>query len=460
MSRGHVIERSPGRWRVVVSAGFGEGGKRRQVTRTVRGSRQDAQRALTTMLKDLDSGTLADGRQPLGRYLESEWLPAVSTVSKRGRPLAPTTRQRYSDAVRHVSREIGSVRLADLRPAHVEQCRDRLLTRGLAPQTVSDVLRVLSQALSRAEARGLVGRNPANPSLVHRPVGERTAFTVIDAKLGQKILAAAADTDPWDAAVHLALGLGLRREEVLGLSWDNVQDGVVRVRRTLTAASGALHFGPPKSQAGRRDISTPGFVAQALRRHHAAQGERLLALGLRQELVVCNPIGEPFQPASFSGHWKDFATANGFAGDHLPRAAPRGRNAAASGRGAGCGGCVRHGPRRHPDPGPVSGRGGRPETGCRGSDGRAARRRTWIAPCGTCGSEPAGWASTSVAPTPATYTCSSRTRLATCSETASQGTRSRRQSVAMLACRASPMPAGNGDCDQKCDQPKNRRAAK
>jgi integrase len=136
---------------------------------------------------------------------------------------------------------------------------------------------------------------------------------VIDAKLGSKILEAAAGTDPWDAAAHLALGLGLRREEVLGLRWEDVDDAV-HVRRTLTAADGAFHFGPPKSAAGKRDLPMPGFVARALARHRKEQGERLLALGIRPELVVCNPIGEPFQPATFSGMWKDWAEAHGFAG--------------------------------------------------------------------------------------------------------------------------------------------------
>lgn len=312
--RGHLTERRPGVWRLVVSDRFDAAGKRRQMTRTVTGNKRDAKRALTNMLKELDDGKLAEGRQTLGRYLSAEWLPAVSAVSKRGRPLAPTTRQRYSDAVRHVSEHVGKIRLPDLRPAHVERLRDALLTEGLGRQTVSDVLRVLAQALSRAEARGLVGRNPAAPDLVHRPIGERATFTIIDAALGTRILAAASGTDPWDVAVHLALGLGLRREEVLGLAWENVADGVVRVKRTLTAAQGELHFGPPKSNVGQRDLPMPGFVARALQRHHAAQAERMLALGARADLVVDNGLGQPWQPASFSGAWTDFAERHGFVG--------------------------------------------------------------------------------------------------------------------------------------------------
>jgi hypothetical protein len=123
---------------------------------------------LTRLLHDLDEDRLADGRQPLEQYLH-EWVAAVSAVSKRGSPLAPTTAQRYRDACRHISKVIGGVRLRDVKPSHVEKVRDRLLDDGLGPTTVSDVLRVFSQAMNRAEARGLVGRNPADPALVHRP---------------------------------------------------------------------------------------------------------------------------------------------------------------------------------------------------------------------------------------------------------------------------------------------------
>jgi integrase len=136
---------------------------------------------------------------------------------------------------------------------------------------------------------------------------------VITPELGERILAAATGTDPWHAACHLALGLGLRREEVLGLPWDDV-DEAVHVRRTLTAADGELHYGPPKSAAGERDLPLPDFVARALQRHHVAQAERFLAAGIRPELVVDRGDGLPFQPASFSGAWKRFARENGFEG--------------------------------------------------------------------------------------------------------------------------------------------------
>jgi integrase len=215
--------------------------------------------------------------------------------------------------VRHVSGIIGKVRLSDLRPAHVESLRDRLL-KDMAPRTVSDVLRVLSQALSRAEARGLVGRNVADPGLVQRPAGEPRDIPIIAPKLGREILATVAREDPWDAAVHLALGLGLRREEILALRWSDLGEEV-NVCRTFTAAAGELHIGPPKSAAGERELPLPGFVARALQRHRKAQGERFLKVGLpRPEIVVDRGDGEPWFPASFSTGWRRYAELHGWDG--------------------------------------------------------------------------------------------------------------------------------------------------
>jgi integrase len=173
-------------------------------------------------------------------------------------------------------------------------------------------VRVLSQALGRAEAPGLA-KNWAKASIVSRPVGNKTPFTTIDRALGARILATVANTNPWDVAVHLGLGLGLRREELLALRWEDVGE-VVKVHRALTYAEGSYHIGPRKSEAGEREIPVPAFVAAALKRHRTAQGKRLLAIGVQPDLVVDNGIGEPWMPASFSTGWRRFATRNGFEG--------------------------------------------------------------------------------------------------------------------------------------------------
>ncbi len=281
-----------------------------------------ARREERKLQRDADVGRLADpGTRTLERYLREEWLPATSKLCKRGRPLAPTTLRRYMDSVDYISKNIGAVKLADLRPGHVEHLRDELLASGtLAPQTVGDHLRVLSQALRKAEARGLVGRNVASPELVDRPVGESRDFTIITPELAAAILEAVCGVDPWDVAAHLALGAGLRREEVLGLLWGSVdlEGARLSVNRTVTWAAGGAHIGPPKSEAGERDLALPAIVVNAIRRHRKAQRERLLAIGGRERLsdpelpVVDDGIGGTWVPATFSTYWRRFATGAGF----------------------------------------------------------------------------------------------------------------------------------------------------
>ncbi len=286
-------------------------------------SKPRAQRDERQLLRRRDDGSLTSARGvTLAGYLEREWLPAVTKVSKRGGPLAPTTWARYEQAVGRIAASIGKVRLTQLRASHVERLREELLATGtLAPQTVADVLRVLSQALARATARGLIGRNHADASIVNRPVGEPGKFAVVTPELGKQILGAARSADPWDAAAHLALGMSLRREEVLGLGWEHVdlEARILRVRRTLTYAGKALYWGPPKSAAGKRDLPIPGFVAEALRRHRAAQLRRRLLLGeawplegVIDDLVVDKGDGGPWLPPSFSTYWARWAEGQGF----------------------------------------------------------------------------------------------------------------------------------------------------
>ena len=176
-----------------------------------------------------------------------------------------------------------------------------------------DVLRVLSQALSRAEAKGYVGKNVASAQLVNRPVGDRPSFDVIGAAKAAKILEGVQGEDP----VGRRRPSGARaRAQARGGAGAPLErrDDAVRVRRTLTYAAGEIHFGPPKSAAGERDLPVPDFVGRALRRHRAAQAERLLAIGLQPELVVDNGIGARWLPASFSTGWRRFAAAHGFGG--------------------------------------------------------------------------------------------------------------------------------------------------
>src|SRR4051812_31500996 len=115
--RGHIEQRSEGRWMIQASGGFQEGtGKRVRRTLTVRGSRKDAERVLTRLLREIDTGQVADpGRLTLQRYMDDRWLPHAATRVR------PTTHERYVSLMRrHVLPRIGRMQLSKLRPMHVQ----------------------------------------------------------------------------------------------------------------------------------------------------------------------------------------------------------------------------------------------------------------------------------------------------------------------------------------------------
>jgi integrase len=115
----------------------------------------------------------------------------------------------------------------------------------------------------------------------------------------------AAESGRFEAEVALGLH-SLRREEVLGLRWSDIDPDFsgLTVRQTLTCTSGGgVHIGPPKSKKSRRWVPLLPFAAEALRKQQATQAERRVALGeawTDEDLVFDRRDGRPINPSTFS----------------------------------------------------------------------------------------------------------------------------------------------------------------
>jgi integrase len=294
--RGHLSKRSPGSWMIQASGGFNETtGRRIRVTRTVRGSKRDAERELTRILREIDQGLVAEpGRITLSRFLEDRWLPHASTRVR------PTTHERYSSLLRrHVEPRIGRIRLAKLRPVHIQSTLDGMLADGLSPTTVLHAYRVLSSALRQGVRWQVLATNPATAISPPRP--DRPVLAIPEAASVRVLIDAA--EGPLRLAVLLAATTGMRRSEVLGLRWSAVEESKVRVTTSLQRISGSLLFVGPKTDRGRRTISLPPMTIDALKRWRREQAERRLFLGEAWHdtgVVVDRGDGRPLDPAEFS----------------------------------------------------------------------------------------------------------------------------------------------------------------
>lgn len=130
------------------------------------------------------------------------------------------------------------------------------------------------------------------------------------------LLAKATATGRFEA--EAALGLhSMRREEVLGLRWSDVDPDFagLSVRQTATRTSAGVHLGPPKSRKSRRWIPLLPFAQEALKRQQAKQAERRIRLGeawADYDLVFDRGEGTPADPSTFSSNWKSWCRRNGF----------------------------------------------------------------------------------------------------------------------------------------------------
>lgn len=138
----------------------------------------------------------------------------------------------------------------------------------------------------------------------------------MDLQLAEQILAAATGTR-WEAPVAIAVATGMRRGEILGLRWSDVDEGyaVIRISRTLevTSEQGVV-FEEPKTARSRRAVMVPGFLTARLIAHRRSQTARRRAAGPawhESGLVVDRGNGTPWNPDRFSSAWPWFLHRSG-----------------------------------------------------------------------------------------------------------------------------------------------------
>ena len=236
-----------------------------------------------------------DPSPPLGQFLEA-WLEDVVRRSVR-----PKTFVSYRSICRiHLIPALGSIPVAELRPRDVQAYLNAKAATGLAPRSVSYQRNILRQALGHAERTELVPRNvaklampPRIPRREVRPLTPEEARTFLAAIAGDRL----------EALFVLAIGVGLRQGEILGLRWSDLdlETGTVRVRAGLQRIAGAFAFVEPKSATSRRLLPLPSIVTAALVAHRdrrAAQPVPASVDPAFADLVFTSTAGQPIDGIS------------------------------------------------------------------------------------------------------------------------------------------------------------------
>jgi integrase len=293
-----------GRWHGFVSMGQKENGRRDR--RHVSGAkRADVVAKVRAIEAKRDAGMVdAAGRAPtVGEWLD-HWLDNIASRKVRARTL-----ESYRSTVRlHLRPGIGHHRLDRLQPEHLEQLYAALAEKGLSPASILRAHRVLSRAVRVASQRGKVARNVA--TLVDPPAVKRPQRALPLSAAEAREVMSAAHSHRNAARWTVALAVGLRQSEALGLRWSDVDldNGTLSVRRGLHRVRGqGLIYEEPKADRSRRTLALPAQLVDALRAHRAAQlEERITAGPLWQDhdLVFAQPNGRPIERKSDWRAWK------------------------------------------------------------------------------------------------------------------------------------------------------------
>ena len=229
----------------------------------------------------------------LGPYLDY-WLADVVKPNRR-----PATYALYEMKIRlYLKPGLGQYTLKRLSVRTVQTFLNGKLRSGQSIRNVHILRQILSAALSRAQREELVARNVAR--LVELPAWEPAEVVPWTPDEAVAFLQAAAG-DPLYPAFVLLMLYGMRRGEVLGLRWDDIDTdaGLIRVRQQLQRVQGQLILGPVKTRAGNRDLPLIGLAKDALAARRHAQDTDRANLGrcwANTGLVFTTRTGRPVEP--------------------------------------------------------------------------------------------------------------------------------------------------------------------
>ncbi|MCM2420203.1 tyrosine-type recombinase/integrase [Streptomyces sp. RKAG293] len=313
-----------GKWHGRVTVGVKDNGTpdRRHVERKTQG---EVIKAVRELEKQRDAGTVRKPGKPwtlktwLSHWIENIAKPSVSENSYDG----------YEVAVRvHLIPGLGAHRLDRLEPEHLERFYKKMQDKGSKPATAHQSHRTLRTALGEAVKRGHISINPAE--IAKAPRLEEEEIELYTAEEVQRLLLEAAKA-PNSARWVLALALGLRQGEALGLRWTDVdlEAGYIRTRKNRLRPKYAhgcekgecgnkpgyckqrtqvrRETKPTKSRAGRRTIGLPDELVKLLRKHKEAQARERELAGegwADKDYVFTKADGEPLIPNTDYHHWK------------------------------------------------------------------------------------------------------------------------------------------------------------
>ncbi|MDW7668043.1 MAG: tyrosine-type recombinase/integrase [Bacillota bacterium] len=303
--RGHVRKRGS-KWCFVVELPR-INGKRTQKWYSGYDSQDEAEKEMIKILNEINKGTLViPDDSTLKEYLES-WLEG------RTDELSPTTISGYKTIIdKHLVPAIGDIKLSELKPLTIQRYYSR---KELSSRTLLHHHRLLRKALEDARKWEMIYRNPCD--LVNAPKPKnKFKGRVLDPDEIKELLAKLEKNDLYIPVVCL-LSLGLRRGELLGLKWtdiDFINKTVSIQRNVVQTTNGDIIVKDPKNETSARTLPLSDRVIKLLKKKKIENKENQLLIKDYKDtgFIFTEPNGEIMNPRNFSHRFRYFIKHNNF----------------------------------------------------------------------------------------------------------------------------------------------------
>jgi integrase len=286
------------RWEGHISLGKDGNGKRKRSI-VYGASQAEVVQKLEGLKRQVATGTLQDDKRTVKEYLE-EWLKHIELEVK------PRTIESYTWLCnKYVIPSVGGVKLVKLAPQHVRKLiQDQ--HEKVSAVSANKCRAVLSQAMRQAVRDGLIHRNPCDAT---KPLKTEKRKDVQWSNDEVMLFLSVARTHRLYAAFYLALSTGMRRGEVLGLRWQDVEGDTAYIRQNLISLAGNYAFSTPKTASSVRRIMLDPETMATLEEHRLKQRSEAKDLGNKWQadkhldLVFTSDEGTPLHPRNFDRVW-------------------------------------------------------------------------------------------------------------------------------------------------------------
>jgi len=308
---GSIRQRGKGSWELTVYVGYDQKTrKRRYDSKTVRGSKRDAEIALAKFVTEVsEGGRVATGPVSVEQVL-TRWLDA------RKSQLAPSTVDRYRVAIKLVPASIKGMQVAKLRAHHIEDLYADLVTVGQSGSSIRKLHWAMRQSMAWAHKRGLTGL-VATEGVDLPPLGAKQINPPPSNDVRKVVETLLADDPDWGTLIALIAWTGCRRGEACGLRWEDIDlaGKSILIHRSVVAIPGGVAERGTKTGDQRRIAVGPRMV-KLLRAHQRRCKRRARACDANLEpsayVFSPDPAGRrPYNPSTITRTFVSACDASG-----------------------------------------------------------------------------------------------------------------------------------------------------